>query len=1141
MQSDILDPMCIPLHSRHLIEASAGTGKTYNITRIYVRLLVEKQLSVQQILVMTFTEAATEEIRQRIATFINDLLQQWDTKPCEFSQSLQGNCDPVQAKLTLELAALELDLASIYTIHGFCQRVLTRFGLSMGTPQDATLKTDFSHILLRCVEDSLLSLCRHTEKFALLQQKNWHEPKRFLQEFMSLLLSPQHLQLNESSQEALLSSLYHMLHHAWEDLLPERQNLVRLYDEHCEALLCGLKASPANEKKIRLEIEQASQWLEQADFIDADNYLNTLTEWVNGSLKNDDFVPKAYKNLLSTARLKNIRASCDVDAQHPLLTSFQRINDQLQEAGFSATGKNALNKAILASETFAVVYEVVQDIQQRVAFHKIQHKVIGFDDLIVSVASALSDGNDDLINTLRGDYPVALVDEFQDTDAYQYRILDTLYPRSSMHYMLVMIGDPKQAIYSFRGGDIFTYLHAKKEADHKWNMSTNYRSSKALIHAYNRLFFGKPLPTALHKNDHAERPLPTCANLFDYGIEYHVIDAPDDQSAAPQLLDTNKAQSDSAMTFVVPSASRIKTRNEQSNRAVTKETSVKLQNAELLNWFAQETIRLLATAKITQNNEQRNVQPEDIAILVRDGKQAKLVKQAFSDKGLATVYLSEKSPLFKSVHAHNVYWLLTALQQPNKTSIRRALTTGLLVPRSQGNNEAIRLLENDEHPLWETIYNRVSDYSFLWLQEGIYALIQSITQQLNAQGVGGTIIDAERSLTNYLHVAEELAKAEITERRPLQLLNWLQQQITNGEALETSQLRLESDNKLIKIVTQHKSKGLEYPIVFLPFANQVNAFPMGNVLSYHNHQAQSRIQLGWSPEASVNYNREQLAEDMRLLYVALTRPILRTYIGMAGSVKTNSSALMRALGIAVESSQEYEDLGAWLRQQIICSLSDINHHFTVCDAGIIPEQCDYNAQLNVHNAACLPFNSTINNAWQVTSFTQMSKAFTSIDVEQQKHTSISFQRDDEMTDSSQASDTTDVTNEAVHYAFLFPKGPDAGNYLHDLLEWIDFSASDLEQQVITQGPHAKGVHQIGSHQIDTHQMSVWLRDILHAPLPKSDCDHNDAFCLAQLTEQQVLKEAEFYFSLQDVNLHDVARLANDYRQQLASKYGFKLS
>lgn len=1226
-----LDPLAMNLFGRHLIEASAGTGKTYNITRIYARLLVEKKLSVKQILVMTFTEAATEEIRERIASFLDELIANWFDKPCQFSLDLKKRVDADKAFALLEIAKLELDLAAIYTIHGFCQRVISRYGLFMSIAQNTQLQSDFSKVLRTCVADCLLKLRADDYIYQQLQTDGWNNPDKVTNEFSSLLLSDHKISVVDKSE--LVKSQVRLFNHVWDDLKDSRLALQKLIHNHKEDLALGLADTLKNRQKVQEESDAVHAWLHQSTLLDPATAQETVLQWLNKTLSNDVIIGKAFTALLGTRRKNAIYKKKPEFCSHLVFKYAQEIDTELRQVGVDSELKKGLIQQFSMADGNHALHQLIALARERLRQHKEKYKIIGFDDLIANVAKAIKVGDDSLVQSLREEYPIALVDEFQDTDEHQYSILDKLYPSSSEQFtahesvslansdesiqtpsnelLLVMIGDPKQAIYSFRGGDIFTYLQAKLQADFVWNMGVNYRSSAAVVNTYNRIFYGQnntnevkdsekdlldEKNTNIPINQHQDQQV-SPANLFEYNINYHWVTAPKIHPKKMALLDSDKTKLDIAFNFICSESSRVSAIDSAGrNRKI--ETPIKFQQYQILQGCAREIQRLLGSCDIALGTTAQAIQPSDIAILVRSGNQAKMVKRVFDEYGLATVALSEKALLFQSREAINITWLLEALQHPSKNNIRKALTTGLLYsavqhalspeliathnedkdtpnakPKAINHGATDRLLQNELDPEWEFVYQRLAELASLWKNKNIHALLQLVVQSIDFQSTHSAN-NIERSLTNYLHLAEVLGEAEIVQRAPLQLLYWLKQQIQAPEKNDASQLRLESDQKLIKIVTQHKSKGLEYPIVFLPFANHYFAGFKGQYTSYHDQSNKRVDQLGKTLEAEYYATKEQLAEDMRILYVSLTRPILRCYLGITGNLSGNKSALQRALGISIDGKEEYADLGMWMQKQVQGTLSDIAT-LVNCDQAndLINTEIKQNNRVQeeyLNEAHVLIMQRFIDHNWQVTSFSRMANAF-----EKNYASSIHYQagvsnintpsflsaerhietsRDEEESPVLANSYVAGLPDKDTHfagllsseaiknksenvskvpnisYAFTFPKGPDAGNFLHDLLETMDFYAfkdSDASGDDLKLLAQQLGVGQINGEKIDFARLYHWLNSALSTSL-----NHENTLCLGNLLADQVLKESEFYFPIEGLNMPELAAFVSRNRQRV---------
>lgn len=1123
----VLNPLKIPLHGRHMIEASAGTGKTYNIARIYVRLLVERGLTVQQILVMTFTEAATEEIKERLAVFIEELLRDFHIKPCEFSQALKEKYGDEKTYNTLSIAQLELDLASIYTINGFCQRIIGRFGLSMSLPQNADLITDFQKITLTYVSDALRALRNSPEKYVLLQNESFHDPANFLQNFGQLMTSSDLISV--PNEESFLVAKVNEFNTCWASHEANRKNLIESLLEEKPILYQGVKAG---EKTVELELNDAIDWLSRSEMIALEDAVPFMNTWLGlGNTSKEEskeaegsILNTSFNKLFSKVRIANY-VKVGMSAEHRLIANALQLLADIKTPKGLGDGKKTLINNLRNVPLYELVYLIINSVNVKIEQHKHIHGVIGFNDQIAGVASAMAKGGTALIESLQQEYPAALVDEFQDTDEHQYSILEYLFPKGLQERLLLMIGDPKQAIYSFRGGDIYTYLRAKEASEFRWGMDINYRSNRDVINCYNRIFHGAPLHNV-------------AINLFDENIDYPLVKAPEKPPKNLSIVDAEPSQGSAAFSFICANSLLPVNPQEIDNSPInaTKDTQV----TEILNWCANETTRLLADVYIDEEGTKRLVRSDDIAILVRSRGQANMVKQVFSSQGLATVFLGEKTPLFESPQALHILWLLQAVHQPTRENIRQAVCTGLVNIDNNSGAQSAELLMDDGHSSWETVFSSLADYRIVWSQKGVYALMQAVIQKAVMQ-----CKESERKLTNYMHIAELLANASVINSSALLLIYWLHKQITEAKQSDAHELRLESDQKLIKIVTQHKSKGLEYPIVFLPYANHIYKPLSSHTAVYHDQNLDRVSQLGVTSEAQKKAEKEAFAEDMRLLYVSLTRPILRCYLGVFTLASSNKSALMRALGLSI-NNKECDDAGAFVYDGIKHVLADISPNLFVTMADVPLPITKQVPKQSIHELSLQHFGGNINKMWQVSSFSKLSRKLVVGNVLDPNKdfpniSSINFSRDEEGQDETLTKYESSVSSNlqmkllenedlADTYRFVFPKGPDAGNLLHDILEQIEFTSPDLNAVL-----KLLDASTINSKLVDIEKLGLWLEQILATPLFLQN-----GFCLKDLNAHQTLKESEFYFPMYHADTHALLDIVSTYRQQLSQHFCFAL-
>ena len=1139
-----LDPLNLDLHSRHLIEASAGTGKTFNITRLYARLILEKKLSVQEILVMTYTRAATEEIKGRVAAFLLEIHNEWHTqKPSDFTQTLIERVGIEEGDALLSSALLSLDEASIFTIHGFCQRVLKQFAVSLNADLELELVTDSTELMLQSVQDYLRVETKDQEKFALLASKNWHIPDNFFSEFRSALSSDLALtqlttaQIENDEDANLARQLVLQVGDIQEilDGLQQNQNLL------FEAAVVGHKEEEKRTQEWRVLI----------------NYLEQILSFINSKKQATDTdmlalltTPQEMGDFINGNRFRSsLEAKEALEPIKALRADFKKWLDQ---------SKKQREKNAQLAEVLGVVKQGIYDIRKRVEVAKKKAHVVLFDDLISVFANALKGQSANLIESIRKQFPVALVDEFQDTDRHQYQILDLLYPKADKNSLLLMIGDPKQAIYGFRGGDIFVYLAAKDDADYIWLMDTNWRSSKEMVSGYNRLFWGHALSQSEPRD------------VFGFDINYEIIKSTTSSKAAKSPLFDPLGER-SAMTYMLATDGI-----ESSAEGKRKKSELEQQ---VLDWSAREIMRLLSDVKIGGNK----VVPADIAILVKDRIEASLVKNSLDAVGLTSVYLSDKTPLFSTPQAVELYRVLNAILHStnrstlvagaNSTLLNSSLLKSSIVKNELDNNistaeqQKVMAEMHDElmHPLWDELVISCFEFKDKWLEHGIFSLLLTLIKENYVPQVS-----AERSLTNMMHLAEAMAKNAVLNKLPEQQLAWLSHQIFDHVADEEMQLRLESDANLIKIVTQHGSKGLEYPLVFVPFGNKYKdpRKRKSNTIQHFKYQdmqcAQSVYQLGATHASLDEYAKQDHAEKVRLMYVAVTRAEHRCYMGLVNDVSNGDSALNAALGVPKQTLNDCKSkepanasLVTWLQEHIFET-----YHNSAVDHDVLDNatsEKNTQSSSSAVNVDMLPKMSTAYKtdsshaippfldakltsraAWVISSFSNLSRfqrsdSASNYDVSSPNQISLhAIESSSEHRVSSSdysaeqlseiPSETRDIKANAIR--FTLEKGAETGNLLHDILEQVDFHSPDWEDAAIIALSKYKPLKE--QQVLDLFE---WLHSCLNTPL-LSD------FRLANLNTEQTLREAEFYFPMPNLKVRHIAKVLQQYRQHLQQERGF---
>lgn len=1026
----------LPLFGTHLIEASAGTGKTYNITRIYLRMLIEKKLTVQQLLVMTFTKAATEELRGRIRKDIQFALQNWgafdDSDP--FFLEMQDLFPESIAKPILHNALLHLDEASIFTIHGFCNRVLQEQAFASSLEFSMNMEADTQDLELNCIRDYYRLIAKNdTEAYTLITNK-WLTPESFYHAFSKMLsnndilTSPDNSTLNQQFQELKESSL--------DELTLNKENIFA-------ATVTGHK----DEAKRIVEFDTLIAWL--------DNPVGSM--------------PKLAKDFLNGQRYRK--------AENKALVT--------NSLAFKAT-VDEINKQIKANLNYTQAAQAIKTIRASITIAKERQQVMNFDDLIQRLDIVLQDDKDKAISSsIRNKFPVALVDEFQDTDPKQYRILTAIYDgfcTEEHGHAIYMIGDPKQAIYGFRGGDIFAYLNARVHSDHNWLMDTNWRSSSNMITSYNRLFFGDELPRALDLQKGND-------NVFGYGIDYIPVKAGGKSDKTPLVDPSEKA----AMEFTFFPA------NEAYQPARgNKDSNLADFSIVIASWCASEISRLLAEDVAIGKDK---VKESDIAILVRSGAEASLVGDALSALDLSSVYLSNKENLFKSIQAHDLYTALEGILYLEDSS---KMTSGLSTRYLGGSSQLLETIQNNEIE-WENAQAYLKELRQAWETQGFMQMAMTFVHRTYVPEAN----DHERAMTNTIHLLELLQQASVKCKQPRQLVRYLRDQIVIDTKRSESELRLESDDNLIKIVTQHGAKGLEYPIVFLPFVSKYSdptklGQSLHDIQNFHNEDGVLIKQLGHDKEGIKKALEEGNAESVRLLYVAVTRAIHRCYICATPFDKAELSPLSKAIGIS-----ELHELEPKLQALSDELPNDIG--FTSIDDISFSSFKIKKDSVNPNNFTAEVFSGEIDKDWHLSSFSSLTR-----NVHAKSEISKPERADDVANDD-------DVMTSANDIRFSLYKGARSGTLLHDIYERLDFDSPNYPYAC--RAPLFSYGHL--PDEFDTDALYHWIDDTLNAPIDLIGED--ETFCLSDIPKNKTLKEVEFYFSVANVNAFKLSKMLTNHR------------
>ncbi|MFQ3228945.1 MAG: exodeoxyribonuclease V beta subunit, partial [Reinekea sp.] len=914
---EILDSTTLPLQGSHLIEASAGTGKTHNILRIYLRLLVEKKLPVDKILVMTFTKAATAELRNRLNHFLRLAHATWLTSEDIDIKALSQRVPEKQAKLILENAILQLDEAAIYTIHGFCKRALTQHAFFSGISFNANMEADTSELTLAAAQDWYREF-QSDDRFEILYEA-WPTPQSFINHWSNAI----------QASEPLPKPVMHDLDQLVQGLATSWQDERTAFDKHN---LSGSRAKPETKA------------LNQSD-------IDTLDAICEGKLSPNQayFASDTVKRCFNTDKKK-----------------------------IAMPTAIALVQAIQSNEKATLILIAlggVEFIQAHINKNKDRLDQLDFNDLIIQLKQGLvGDNGEELAKALREQFPAALVDEFQDTDPDQYTILKEIYKQTDESFVC-MIGDPKQAIYGFRGGDVFAYLQAGQHVKHRWTMNTNYRSSPSVIEGCNKIFLG----------DQADLNTDT----FGFGIDYRQV--------LPAPKKTNPIASDASTRSPVQWVNLVPDSDKPATKAF---------QSVIADWCIAEIINLVSTVTL----DTKPVVPGDIALLVRGYHEAELLQTKLQAAGLNSVYLSARANVLQSNEAASLFSLLTGIWQfENDRKFIAALASDWI----KLSDYELDQIQQNEH-FWARWQAQFEQWREDWQQRGLMSMLLSIMQK----HFKSTQSDTDRQLTNMIHLSELLQQESSQYKTPDALLHWFSQAREQESSSYAQQLRLESDDDLIKIVTMHGAKGLEYPIVFIPFS-AYHAKPKKAPALYRYHDRstfEAKLTVTPTDEQIYFTAEEDKAERIRLFYVAATRAINRLYVCVASFASFSDSAI--AATLKCQTFETEEITGKVSAQQHASVL-------TVSEPEVIPRAIA--TEQSVPTSTPQKFNGHIERDWWLSSFSALTRHV--------NHSGHSTPDRDDI-------EKVETRPEDLPLRFRLTKGAEAGNLLHDAFEHADFTAPD---------------------------------------------------------------------------------------------------
>lgn len=673
----------VPLAGTNLIEASAGTGKTHSVALLVLRMILERQMSIDQILMVTFTVDATAEMKVRVRGFLRDAdrMLRHGTGDVDAGvervvrEALSRSGQPVEVLLRfVNEALLDFDKAAVYTIHGFCARMLAEYAFESN------------------------------------------------QVFRAKTVEP-------DAWKLIVGDAFHK---AW------RQQITTLPED-----------------VLKFMFDQGFSMKRVHDLVQGG--LNGQQILVHGG---------EFPDLQSI--------SCWIDW---LREKLKVIPDNTKKATEEFIDR------LMGISVNILAYFLHKQITGELEKRKQQDGLLTFDDMIKGMRDVIcaEKGSPDpkLTKLLRSRFSAVFIDEFQDTDPWQFDILSNVFGDSQTGHIVFYIGDPKQSIYGFRRADLNNYFVASRSVEKKWFMPNNFRSTARYIAAMNEYF-----------QPHGS------GNEFDFfhhpGMKYKEVQAP----AQPKReggLRFNGNEVDPMRVLWCKDASDLVQRTVALLAELLRPP---VSGAEGYSWYG--------------TYENQRVQAGQIGVLVRTNSEGRKLKKRLARLSIPAVVVGDER-ILESAEALDIYYVLTGVWRMTPGAIRRALLT---VP---GNHH----WQDLDSVNFDELFDEFRNYQAVWKERGVYACLHQFVARggLVSSYLQGALARSERSVANVFQLMEVLHEAEIEKKlSPEELLFWLKRGMEGERSEENEHLqRIESDESAVKIVTIHSCKGLEYDLVIAPY------------------------------------------------------------------------------------------------------------------------------------------------------------------------------------------------------------------------------------------------------------------------------------------------------------------------------------
>jgi len=744
---------------------------------------------------------------------------------------------------------------------------------------------------------------------------------------------------------------------------------------------------------------------------------------------------------------------------------------------------------MIADGSSPLLSNYVQSVLKGAARERARRHLLTFDESLSRLYRVLQrDGaNGPLATRIRQRFRAALIDEFQDTDAFQFPIFKTAFEGRP----LFLIGDPKQSIYAFRGADVRAYLSATSSAPRRFTLGLNYRSTPGMVQAVNALFSNHPSPFGEH-----------------LGITFTPVESAD-RATMPAALTDGSDDTRFLHWLLLPSGA--------------KEISKTAALPMAIGATVTEILTLI----------ERDLPARNIAILVHTNEEARKMKAALDAARVPAVVTSNRDVLI-SDEGDEIIRLALAIAEPgNERLVRGALAT-----RCWGASaaEIAQLLQGDGGRAWGDIVRQFREAHDRWLQSGLASALALLLTACDATPRLGALPDGERRLTNLRHLLD-LLREEGTGASlpPTAFRAWLARERQLSAVPERREQRLESDAAAVQILTIHKAKGLQWPVVFCPtlwshtdHTSKVMGVNYAVATSPRAGDATDTVRCVDIGSPSVDETKQRAKQDaddeqMRLTYVALTRAESRCYVIWGRINKCAETALATLVG---------DDGSITALRQLIDAHPEAMSEAPAHDdtkSGLIPSHLGDAAQVQVtRGARAFSASAAQFAAWRTSSYSRLIT---------KRHDGIATRDVEEETLSPVAASTELATG-----IFAIPKGTQIGNTLHNLLEHLDFTTAASVTTLEKALPLERIESELNRQGVPRAEPALWsatdiqrvIRDTCCATIPGT------SFRFADVPMSRTLREWRFTIPVGNCNVQAVADALADHGTRHAQAYAERL-